>query len=119
MQVGNGGEAGWSGDQGARAHASQRPPHPSHHTRVPHAHTTQPMRWFLRCPCACVNARTRVWPAGASARAEGNRRRFTYRAYVFLQFFFPLAILFFGLTVAAFAMAYFAPLISLIQKLCG
>ncbi len=51
--------------------------------------------------------------------AEGNRRRFTYRAYVFLQFFFPLAILFFGLTVAAFAVAYFSPLISLIQKLCG
>jgi protein transport protein HofC len=49
--------------------------------------------------------------------AAGNRRRFNYRVYVLLQWLFPLLILLVGLTVAVFAVSYFTPLITLIQRL--
>jgi type II secretory pathway component PulF len=49
--------------------------------------------------------------------ADSNRRRLNYRLYNMVQVLFPLAIVAIGLVVMAYIVAYFLPLVSLIQNL--
>jgi type II secretory pathway component PulF len=49
--------------------------------------------------------------------AESNRRRLNYRLYNVVQVIFPLAILTIGFVVMTYVVAYFLPLVSLIQNL--
>jgi type II secretory pathway component PulF len=56
-----------------------------------------------------------AWALGELA--DGHRRRLAYRLQTLLQCVFPLVILGFGLAVMAFVVAFFLPLIALIQKL--
>jgi type II secretory pathway component PulF len=49
--------------------------------------------------------------------ADSNRRRLNYRLYSVVQVLFPLAIVAIGLVVMTYVVAYFLPLISLIQNL--
>jgi type IV pilus assembly protein PilC len=56
-----------------------------------------------------------AWALGELA--DGRRRRLAYRLQTLLQCVFPLVILGFGLAVMAFVVAFFLPLIALIQSL--
>ena len=56
-----------------------------------------------------------AWALGELA--DGGRRRLAYRLHTLLQCTFPLVILGFGLTVMAFVVAFFLPLIALINSL--
>jgi general secretion pathway protein F len=56
-----------------------------------------------------------AWALGELA--DGGRRRLAYRLQTLLQCTFPLVILGFGLTVMAFVVAFFLPLIALIKSL--
>jgi len=49
--------------------------------------------------------------------ADSNRRRLNYRMYMLVQLLFPLAIVAIALLVAVYILAFFLPLISLIQSL--
>jgi type II secretory pathway component PulF len=49
--------------------------------------------------------------------ADSNRRRLAYRLQTLLQCVFPLVILGFGFAVMLFVVAFFMPLIALIQRL--
>ncbi|NUQ66620.1 MAG: type II secretion system F family protein, partial [Pirellulales bacterium] len=49
--------------------------------------------------------------------ADSNRRRWGYRALVWLQVLFPAVIVSLGLVVALYVIGYFLPLVSLIQNL--
>jgi len=49
--------------------------------------------------------------------ADSNRRRLNYRMYLLVQLLFPLAIVAIALLVAVYILAFFLPLISLIQSL--
>jgi type II secretory pathway component PulF len=56
-----------------------------------------------------------AWALGEIA--DGRRRRLAYRLQTLLQAVFPLVILGYGLAVMAFVVAFFLPLIALIQSL--
>ncbi len=56
-----------------------------------------------------------AWALGEIA--DGRRRRLAYRLQTLLQCAFPLVILGFGVAVMAFVVAFFLPLIALIQSL--
>jgi protein transport protein HofC len=56
-------------------------------------------------------------PWALKEMADSNRRRQAYRAQLWIQFLFPLAVLSLGLLVGVVVIAFFVPLISLIQSL--
>jgi protein transport protein HofC len=49
--------------------------------------------------------------------AAGSHRRLVYRLQAWLQILFPLVILVYGAVVGVFVVAYFAPLVALIERL--
>jgi type II secretory pathway component PulF len=64
---------------------------------------------------AAQQAANLAWALGEIA--DGRRRRLAYRLQTLLQCVFPLVILGYGLAVMAFVVAFFLPLIALIQSL--
>lgn len=68
---------------------------------------------------AVIDAATRVGnlPWAMRELADGNRRRWIWRARLWMQVFFPVVVLAIGLVVALYAVAYFLPLVRLIERL--
>ncbi|NLX96184.1 MAG: hypothetical protein GXY83_08405 [Rhodopirellula sp.] len=68
---------------------------------------------------AVIQAAQRVGnlPWALRELADSNRRRWGYRALIWLQILFPAVILSVGLLVALYVIGYFLPLVSLIQNL--
>ncbi len=68
---------------------------------------------------AVIGAAQRVGnlPWALRELADSNRRRWGYRALVWIQILFPVVILCIGLLVAFYVVGYFLPLVTLIQNL--
>jgi type II secretory pathway component PulF len=76
-------------------------------------------RLIRKTELAVLQAAQRVGnlPWALKEMADSNRRRQAYRAQIWLQFLFPVAVLSLGLLVGTVVIAFFVPLIKLVQAL--